>query len=169
MKTQKIMETSLLLFMVSFLCLCITLVVTNISYGGIRGAPEGEPLVRVGDRAPLETDDLKKAHGDGKAILLMFGNPDHCRYCEKVWLNIMDIGFRYEQDVAVIGKRHRAAEFWGPELEDEVLGKRYGVIGEPWLFIIDREGIVKHIFMGFAGLTEIEAQLNKVLGIPFGK
>ena len=158
MKFQKRMKNSLL-FMVFLLCLCTSLVVTNMSYGGIRGAPEGKPLVRVGDRAPLEAEDLKKAHGDGKVILLMFGNPDHCRYCEKVWFNIMDIGSRYEQDVAVIGKRHRAAEFWGPESEDVALGKRYGVIGEPWLFIIDREGIVRHIFMGFAGLTEIETQL----------
>ncbi|MBI3583783.1 MAG: hypothetical protein HY096_07530 [Nitrospinae bacterium] len=93
----------------------------------------------------------------------MFGNPDHCRYCEKVWFNIMDIGSRYEQDVAVIGKRHRAAEFWGAESGDEALGKRYGVIGEPWLFMIDREGIVRHIFMGFAGLPEIEAQLLSMI------
>ena len=165
MEIQKRMKNSLF-FMVSLLCLCITLVVTNVSYGVIRGSPEGEPLVRVGDRAPLETEDIKKAHEDGKVILLMFGNPDHCRYCEKVWFNIMDIRSRYEQDVAVIGKRHRAAEFWGPELEDEVLGKRYGVIGEPWLFIIGKEGIARYIFRGFAGLTEIESQLKKVLGTP---
>ena len=156
MKMQKRMKISLL-------CLCITLVVTNLSYGVIRGAPEGEPLVRVGDRAPLEADDLKKAHGDGKVILLMFGNPDHCRYCEKVWFNIMDIGSRYEQDVTVIGKRHRAAEFWAAESEDVALGKRYGVIGEPWLFIIDSEGIVRYIFKGFAGLSEIETQLQSMI------
>ena len=162
MEIQKRMKNSLF-FMVSLLCLCITLVVTNVSYGVIRGSPEGEPLVRVGDRAPLETEDIKKAHEDGKVILLMFGNPDHCRYCEKVWFNIMDIRSRYEQDVAVIGKRHRAAEFWAAESEDEALGKRYGVIGEPWLFIIDKEGIVRYVFRGFAGLPEIESQLLAVI------
>lgn len=162
MEIQKRMKISHL-SMISLLSLCISLVVTNLSYGGIRGAPEGEPLVKVGDRAPLEAEDLKKAHGDGKVILLMFGNPDHCRYCEKVWFNIIDIGSRYEHDVAIIGKRHRAAEFWAAESEDEAIGKRYGVVGEPWLFIIDREGIVRHIFMGFAGLQEIEAKLLTII------
>ncbi|HAS17977.1 MAG TPA: hypothetical protein DCR39_08870 [Nitrospiraceae bacterium] len=163
---QSPMKSFLLYLIVSFLCLCISLVFPVSSWAGIRGAPEGESGVKIGDKAPLETEDLKRAHKEGKVILLMFGNPDHCRYCEKVWFNIMDIGSRYEQDVAVIVKRHRAAEFWGPESEDSALGKRYGVIGEPWLFIIGNEGIVRYIFRGFAGLTEIESQLKKVLGTP---
>ncbi len=162
MKFQKGMKISLL-FMFFLLSLCTSLIVANVSYGGIRGAPEGEPLVRVGDRAPLEAEDIKKAHDAGKVILLMFGNPDHCRYCEKVWFNIMDIGSRYEQDVAVIGKRHRAAEFWAAESEDAALGKRYGVIGEPWLFIIDSDAIVRYIFKGFAGLPEIESRLLVII------
>ena len=46
----------------------------------IRSAPEGKPFVELGDKAPLLTDELIKAHEEKKIILLMFGNPDHCRY-----------------------------------------------------------------------------------------
>lgn len=135
------------------------------SYAGLRGMPEGKPRVEVGDKAPLETEDLKKAHKDGKVILLMFGNPDHCIYCEKVWANIREIMPQYEKDAAAILKTHRASKFWGPPNDAVALGERYGVIGEPWLFVIDREGIVVHIFMGFAGKKEIEDEIKKVLGM----
>ncbi|MBI5682810.1 MAG: thioredoxin family protein [Deltaproteobacteria bacterium] len=137
----------------------------SISYAGLRGMPDGKPRVEVGDKAPLETADLKKAHEDGKVILLMFGNPDHCIYCEKVWANIRDILPQYEKDVAAFLKTHRASKFWGPENEAVKLGERYGVIGEPWLFVIDKKGIVRHIFMGFAGKTEIENEVKKAVEI----
>ncbi|MBI5048019.1 MAG: thioredoxin fold domain-containing protein [Deltaproteobacteria bacterium] len=146
----------------SFIVLCFSLYSHLISHAVIRGAPEGKPRVQVGNNAPLETDDLRKAHEQGKVILLMFGNPDHCRYCEKVWFNIQDLMERYK-DVAAILKTHRAAEFWAPEDEDVKLGKRYGVIGEPWLFLIDKKGVVRHIFVGFAGKSEIEAEVKKLL------
>lgn len=137
----------------------------NISHAGLRGLPEGKPRVEVGDKAPLDTADLKKAHEEGKVILLMFGNPDHCIYCEKVWGNINSLASKYEKDIAGILKVHRASKFWGPENEAMALGERYGVIGEPWLFVIDKKGVVRHIFMGFAGREQIEAEIKKVLGI----
>jgi len=133
------------------------------SYAGLRGMPEGKPRVEVGDKAPLETADLKKAHEQGKVILLMFGNPDHCIYCEKVWANIREIMPQYEKDAAAFLKTHRASKFWGPEDEAVKLGEIYGVIGEPWLFIIDKKGIIRHIFMGFAGRNDIEMELKKVV------
>ncbi|MBI5327056.1 MAG: thioredoxin family protein [Deltaproteobacteria bacterium] len=136
-----------------------------VSYGVVRGAPEGKSTIQVGDNAPLDTDDIRKAHNEGKIILLMFGNPDHCRYCEKVWFNSQEIAFKYEKDVAFIAKRHRAAEFWEPEPEAEALAKRYGIVGEPWLFLIDKKGVVRHIFVGFAGKTEIEVEVKKMLDV----
>lgn len=134
-----------------------------ISHAGLRGLPEGKSRVQAGDSAPLETADLKKAHEEGKAILLMFGNPDHCIYCEKVWQNINALVPQYKKDVAALLYRHRASKFWAPEDEAVALGERYGVIGEPWLFVIDKKGIVRHIFMGFTGKTEIETEIKKAL------
>jgi len=150
--------------MMRYLLAILILILSPVHlYAGLRGLPEGKPRVEVGDKAPLDTTDLKKAHEEDKAILLMFGNPDHCIYCEKVWSNIKAILPQYEKDVVAILKTHRASKFWGPEDEAVRLGERYGVIGEPWLFIIDKKGIVRHIFMGFAGRTEIEMELKKVL------
>lgn len=145
-------------------CLLIFILFLPItSHAHLRGMPEGKPMVEVGERAPLETDDLRKAHADGKAIALMFGNPDHCIWCEKVWSNINDLCQHYGKDVAAILKTHRASKFWGPEDEAVALGKIYGVIGEPWLFLIDKEGIIRHIFKGFAGREAIEAELKEVI------
>lgn len=133
------------------------------SHAGLRGMPEGKPKVDVGEKAPLGTDDLRKAHEQGSVILLMFGNPDHCIHCEKVWSNITDLCQHYENDVAAILKIHRASKFWGPEDDAVALGKIYGVIGEPWLFLIDKEGIIRHIFKGFTGREAIEAELKEVI------
>lgn len=146
-----------------FLLLTSIFLFPFLSHAGLRGLPEGKPRVEVGDKAPLETGDLRKAHEESKIILLMFGNIDHCIYCEKVWANISELRLRHEKDVEAILKTHRASKFWGPEDEAVALGRIYGVIGEPWLFIIDKEGIVRHIFMGFAGKAEIEGRLEEVL------
>lgn len=154
-------QTSLLLT-VYFLLLAIFFPV--VSHAGLRGLPEGKSRVQVGDMAPLDTADLKKAHEEGKVILLMFGNVDHCIYCEKVWQNINELLPQYKKEVATFLYRHRASKFWGPENEAVKLGERYGVIGEPWLFIIDKKGILRHIFMGFVGKTEIENEIKKAAG-----
>lgn len=130
---------------------------------GLRGLPEGKPRVEVGTAAPLDLEGLKKAHEEGKVILLMFGNPTHCIYCEKVWTSVELLKSKHEEDVAAVLAIHRAAKFWGGESDAVALGKRYGVIGEPWLYLIDREGIVRHIFVGMVGRSEIEAELEKVL------
>lgn len=135
------------------------------SAAGIRGLPEGKSKVVIGEPAPLEADDLKQAHKEGKIILLMFGNPDHCTYCEKVWTNINALLPQYENNVAGIIKRHRASKFWGPPSEDAALGERYGVIGEPWLFVIDKQGIVRNIIMGPVGKDQIEAELKKLVEV----
>lgn len=134
-----------------------------ISHAGLRGLPEGKSNVQIGDIAPLETADLKKAHEEGKVILLMFGNPDHCIYCEKVWAAINNLVHKYEKDVAGILKTHRASKFWGPGNEAVALGERYGVVGEPWLFIIDRKSIVRQVFKGLVEKYEIETEVKKAL------
>lgn len=145
------------------LCICLSTVISAPSFAGLRGLPEGKSKVAVGDMAPLDTADLKAAHKEGKVILLMFGNPDHCIYCEKVWGNINAMMPEYVKDVAGILKRHRASKFWGPESEDAALGERYGAIGEPWLFIIDRKGVVRNIIMGPVAKEVIEAELKKLM------
>jgi len=148
----------------SLLITAIILFTYQNSFGlSIRGMPEGKSRIEVGDKAPLETEALKKAHAEGKIILLMFGNPTHCIYCDKVSIRSNNLMKKYPDDVSVVIAIHRAAKFWGPDTEDAKLGKLYNVIGEPWLFLIDKEGIVRHIFMGLATQDAIETELKKVL------
>lgn len=129
----------------------------------VRGLPEGKPRLGVGDRAYLEREELKTAHEEGKTILLMFGNPWHCIYCERTWFNIREILRRYEKEVAFVLVEAQPVKFWRPEEENLELARRYGVIGEPWVFLIDREGVVRHVFVGFRPKREIEAVLSQVV------
>lgn len=152
---------------IAVLFFCFTAIALSpiASAAGIRGLPEGKSRVVTGEPAPLDADDLKQAHNEGKVILLMFGNPDHCIWCEKVWGNINALLPLYDKNVAAFLKKHRASKFWGPPSEDVALGERYGVIGEPWLFIIDQKGIVRNIIMGPVGKEQIEAELKKLVEV----
>ena len=129
----------------------------------MKGLPEGKPRVEIGDTAPMDHPKLIKARETGKAIVIMFGNPDHCIYCEKVWGNIRELIPKYENDIATVLVSHRGAKFWEPVEEDVFLGQKYGVIGEPWLFLIDKKGIVRQIFAGLTGLEQIEAGLKNLV------
>ena len=135
----------------------------SISLAGLKGLPEGKPRVEVGDTAPMEHPGLIKACETGKAIVLMFGNPDHCIYCEKVWGNIRELMPKYKEHVAAVLISHRGAKFWEPLEENVLLGQKYGVIGEPWLFLIDKEGIVRQILVGLTGLNQIEDGIKNLV------
>ncbi len=130
---------------------------------GVKGTPQGKPRISVGDPAPLETQGLREAHAEGKAILLMFGNPWHCIHCEKVWLNIKDLLPRFEKDLAFILVASQRVKFWEPPDENVRLARQYGVVGEPWVFLIDKDGVVRRIFAGFTEKGKIEAALTDLL------
>lgn len=145
------------------LTLTFLLFFPSISLAGLKGLPEGKPRVEVGDAAPMDHPSLQKARETGKAIILMLGNPDHCIYCEKVWGNISELMPKYKEDVVAVLIRHRGAKFWEPVEEDVLLGQKYGVIGEPWLFLIDKKGIVRQIFAGLTGLGQIDDALKNLV------
>ncbi len=130
---------------------------------GVKGTPEGTPRIRVGERAALETEELRAAHASGRAILLMFGNPWHCIYCEKVWLNIKDLLPSFDKDIAFVLVSAQRVKFWEPPDENVRLARRYGIVGEPWVFLIDKTGIVRQIFVGFTGRGRIEVELDSLL------
>jgi len=132
---------------------------------GVKGTPEGKAKIRVGERAPLETEELREAHAAGKAIILMFGNPWHCLYCERTWFNIREVLPRYEKDLAFVMVAAQRVKFWEPPDQNVRLAKRYGIIGEPWIFLIDKHGIVRNTFVGFTEKGKLEAALNTLLGL----
>ncbi|MBI3599021.1 MAG: thioredoxin fold domain-containing protein [Nitrospinae bacterium] len=152
--------SSVLCPLFSVLCL---LIFPSVSQSVMKGLPEGKPRVEIGDAAPIEHPSLHKARETGKAIILMFGNPDHCIYCEKVWGNIRELMPKYKKDVVAVLISHRASKFQEAADEDRILGERYGVIGEPWLFMIDKEGIVRQIFPGLTGINQIEEGIKNLI------
>src|SRR3989304_1460430 len=72
----------------SFICL-VGLIVSFIPSAfatdlPIRGIARGEPKIKIGDKAPLTTPELEKAHKEGKVIALQLGFPPHCPWCDRM-------------------------------------------------------------------------------------
>jgi hypothetical protein len=143
--------------------LFVLVVSPSISHALLKGLPDDKGLkVHVGDPAILEMPVLKKAHDDGKDIILMLGNIDHCVYCEKTWRNIKEAVTPYRPGVLAVLRSHRGSKFSPPEEEAKKLGESYGVEGEPWVFVINKKGIITNIFMGPQGVVEIADALAKL-------
>jgi len=133
----------------------------------LRGIARGEPKIKIGDKAPLITPDLEKAHNEGKVIALMLGYPSHCPWCDR-----MDRYIRHEMEetkdfndrVAFIMWQTEHAKLIIPPDEGVKLKEAYGVEGQPWLFLIDKEGIVRYIFKMFVSGDKFERAILEILG-----
>jgi hypothetical protein len=120
--------------------------------------------VHVGDVAPLDLEVLQKAHNDGKAIVLMFGNVDHCIFCEKTWMNVKEAVTPYRPAVLAVVRNYRYGKFAPPEPELEKFGKEtYGLIGEPWVFLINKKGVVTKIFMSFTSASDLKVAVTEMM------
>src|SRR3989338_7574819 len=120
--------------------------------------------VKVGEKAPI-TDSLKKPHEDGKAIvLLLLSNPMQCENCEKVSQLIKEEIEKYKDDIAYIAKGGQDIRGAIDE-ETKQLKKLYGfvTVGQPWTFIIDREGILKKIFIGQISKEELNDAIKQAI------
>ena len=51
-----------------------------------------------------------------------------------------------------------------PPPEGVELKKAYGVEGQPWLFMIDKEGTVRFIYMIFVGSDTFRKNIREILG-----
>jgi thioredoxin-related protein len=135
----------------------------TLSQGAMYGLPDDKSLkIKVGDVAPLGQGAVKKAHDDGKGIILMFGDPGHCIFCEKTWEAVNIVAPKYSNDATAFIKNYRLADFNPPAAEDVELAAKYGVVGEPWIFIIDKTGIVRTIFKGVTNSATLDAELSKL-------
>lgn len=120
--------------------------------------------VKVGEKAPL-TDSLKKAHGDRMVIVLvLLPNPMQCNGCDKLERFIQEEAARYT-DMAFIVKGGQ--DMLGAVDEETIALKRlYGfvTVGEPWTFIIDKEGVLRGIFIGPIGKEELRGIMDSIIG-----
>ncbi|MBI5747899.1 MAG: multicopper oxidase domain-containing protein, partial [Nitrospinae bacterium] len=120
--------------------------------------------IKVGDKAPL-TDSLKKPHEDGKAIVLfLLSNPMQCEKCEELSQLIKEETEKYKDSVVYISKG--GEDIRGAIDEETIqLKKLYGfvTVGQPWTFIIDREGILKKIFIGQISKEELNDAIKQAI------
>jgi len=140
--------------------------------------------LQIDDPAPVVS--LQDLHGKtftlpqdlhGKVWLVRFWSLD-CGFCDKeVLLGLETLYQKYKDrgfvPVAVnVGKYDAGDERWKrfaqlsyPMLIDErgLTAKKFGVIGLPTSFVIDREGVLREKITGEAGLEEIEMLFTTVL------
>lgn len=156
------------------LCLMLMLLLGCNRRGGLQ----------VDDPAPVVS--LQDFHGNtvnlpqdfnGKVVLVRFWSLD-CVYCNKEMLLGLETLYQKYKDhgfvpVAIdVGKYDAKDERWKrfesltyPMLNDErgLVARRFGVIGMPTSFVIDRQGVVREKITGEAGLDEFEKLFTTVL------
>jgi len=97
---------------------------------------------------------LDKALATKKPIVLEFATPGHCTVCDKQLQMIKAILQKYEADVLFL----HMDQYQNPEAF-----KAYGVIGDPWTFIIDADQTVFYKQAGRMLYSEMDAIVATLL------
>ena len=118
----------------------------------IRGIARGESKIKAGDKAPLVTTELEKAHKEGKVIALQLGYSSHCPWCDRMERYIREImkeANNFDDKAVFIQTQIEHAKLIPPPEEGVKLKEAFGVEGQPWLFIIDKKGVVRYVYKIF--------------------
>lgn len=132
----------------------------------IRGQARGESKIKVGDNAPLATPELEKAHKEGKVIALQLGYPSHCPWCDRMDRYIREImkdTNSFDNRAVFIQTQTEHAKMIVPPKEGLILKEAFGVEGQPWLFIIDKQGRVRFIYKVFASSFDIKKNIKELV------
>lgn len=97
---------------------------------------------------------LDKALATGKPILLEFATPGHCSVCDRQLQITKSLLDKYQADVLFL----HMDQYENPEAF-----KAYRVMGEPWTFVIDSQGIVRYQQPGVMLYGEMEVAIKSVL------
>lgn len=133
----------------------------------IRGIARGESRIKVGNKAPLLIPEMIQAHEEGKVIALMLGYPSHCPWCDRMdryIYVIMQETHNFDQRAVFIQRQTEHAKMILPHPEGVQLKAAYGVEGQPWLFIIDKQGIVRFIYIAFVPGEIFKQNITELLG-----
>lgn len=120
--------------------------------------------VKVGEKVTL-TETLKKANEEGKVIVLaLLSNPMQCDHCDSLISLLEKETEPYKKDAAFITAGGQ--DMLGASSEETIaLKKLYGfvTVGEPWTFIIDKEGVLRKIYIGSFTREELRGILMTIL------
>ncbi len=121
--------------------------------------------VKIGEKAPL-TEMLKKANEEKKTIVLVIlPNPMQCNRCDSFLSLLEKEAEKYKDNSSFI--MAGGQDIIGAASEETIALKRlYGfvTVGEAWTFIIDRDGVLRKIFIGTLSQQELEGTLNEIAG-----
>lgn len=97
---------------------------------------------------------LDKALATGRPIVLEFATPGHCTVCDEQLQMLKAILEKYQTQALFL----HMDQYQNPQAF-----RAYGVMGDPWTFVIDRNGIVRHVQPGRMLYKELEIALKAVL------
>jgi thiol-disulfide isomerase/thioredoxin len=97
---------------------------------------------------------VDKALAQGKPILLEFATPGHCTPCDEQLQVTKALLQKYQDQVIFI----HVDQYQNPQAY-----KAYRVMGDPWTYAIDRNGIVRQVNPGKMLYGEMEMAIQKIL------
>ncbi|MDR2195807.1 MAG: thioredoxin family protein [Gallionellaceae bacterium] len=97
---------------------------------------------------------LDKALATGKPIVLEFATPGHCTVCDGQLQIVKALMEKYQPDVLFL----HMDQYENPEAF-----KAYRVMGDPWTFFIDADGVVRQQRAGRMLYGEMELAIESVL------
>jgi thiol-disulfide isomerase/thioredoxin len=99
----------------------------------------------------VSLDEALKAE---KTIVLEFATPGHCTVCDKQLQMLKALLAKYENDVIFLHM---------DQYENPQAFKAFGVIGDPWTYVIDGQQTVRYKQAGRMLYTELDMIINSLL------
>lgn len=90
----------------------------------------------------------------GKPLVVEFATPGHCTPCDGQLQMLRAMLNKYQSQVVFLHM---------DQYQNPGAYKAFRVMGDPWTFVIDKNGIVRHVQSGRMIFQELEAALQKVL------
>ncbi len=97
---------------------------------------------------------LDQALKTGKPIVLAFATPGHCTPCDQQLQMLKAMMNKYEPRVVFM----HIDQYQNPQAF-----KAFGIMGDPWTYVIDQHQTVRYVQAGRVMYGELEAQLGRVL------
>lgn len=97
---------------------------------------------------------LDQALKTGKPIVLAFATPGHCTPCDQQLQMLKAMMNKYEPRVLFM----HIDQYQNPQAF-----KAFGIMGDPWTYVIDQKQTVRYVQAGRVMYGELEAQLSRVL------
>ena len=156
----------LITFLLFQFCIPFFITVSHATELPIRGIARGESKIKVGDKAPLATTELENAHKEGKVIALQLGYSSHCPWCDRMERYIREImkeTNNFDDKAVFIQTQIEHAKLIPPPEEGVKLKEAFGVEGQPWLFIIDKKGVVRYVYKIFVASGVFKKNIEELL------